>query len=1220
MFRLFSSIFQIILISAVTSFSVIFTSVDSPNGKLPMAYSGNALAGKEYLHNPYQEFDSFSLETKTPAFQDNKYGYGFFSLADLTFKDEWESGANHITEFSSSSTDFSKFYIVVENFEPTYESTEGWLDERESYFMGTLESFSDVMLDGVAGKQRIYHSKDSFHLAQYYLTNNKIYTLNIGPLSEPVLPPGFEKVIENNFHWLEGNYSEPVPILAQKALDISDDQLLLGPPTLQFPFCGTWNITGGYYNQSPGHPNNQWNAYALDFIDTDGNTFQDPVYAAHNGSVSTWWDSTGGGNAIRVLYSDTNYETIYLHLFDYTVTSGSVASGEKLGRVDCTGTSCSGSHIHFAYLQGGSGNWQSIPPEPMSGATNFAPGQNHTRNCGGCCGCSLIAQANRQYEESDLLALFGEASDMSVPLETVEETVAMVAEPPEYDALFLTDVQLEAYGAMSEADIRAFLVEKGSYFSQLVLDVDGVSFDAAAVIAQVAQAANDYQINPQVLLATMQKESSMVQTGTRPSDAIMANLMGCGSSSTARGQLQCAAQKFRSYHDDLANGGATVSGWQVGVAKATVDGVVVMPASKAVAGQFTYTPYAGAGWGGDFGGVQLFHQIWHNYGFHNSTAIPRDIMIEAGHGNGDNGSSSCDGTHFEADVTIGVANILEGILEAAGHNVTVVRKFEMDDFLGDAFVSLHNDWCPAGNVSGYKVSRFGGMAGTGTVGDGSPSDLLVESIWDEYGSVTGLPQDIALGHFTPGMLYYYALNPDHEHGIHADTPGAIIEMAWWSGDEDILLNHQDDMACGVAKGIAAFFGETINCVPSPPCCGCAAAVAGSEQNANCDEPSTTFLDMPPDSMSLPEIAAEPPVLIEWVAEPASPQWVEGFVADSMVTAEVMPPLFTWSPAIDEDGEVTGYLLYWGDDPEGIGDVLVADTSFIPVVDGGGEMPASYYLRIAAQDDDENLSEWQTVATWQYDPIAPTGSLAIGGAGGTVGSLNVRLDLAVDDEGSGVAEMRFSKDGQVWTDWQGYTPSRRWQFDGVGSQVVYGQVRDNAGNLSPVMSTTVIANLNIDLPSSANFEVGCSVFGIGGGTKSSGSYTVHSTTGQAHSTSTLQSGSYQVRSGFWNNCGTAPVAPFVTTALSANGEAIELTFTHHGNNTLYEVYRSNMPYFDPSELMPVATITPPTNTFSSTVGIGDTATNYYWIIRAITNGLYADSNGAGEFDFAIVPGS
>lgn len=193
------------------------------------------------------------------------------------------------------------------------------------------------------------------------------------------------------------------------------------------------------------------------------------------------------------------------------------------------------------------------------------------------------------------------------------------AQQQTYNTAFLTDAQLEDYNSMNADQIRAFLSSYNSYFKQSIKDVDGQTFDPAVVIAQ---AASQYKINPKVILATLQKESSGVTRTTRPSDATMKFLMGCVKSSTAREQLSCAAERFRAYQDQLNKNGVTVSGWKVGTAKNTQDGVSVTPATKAIAGQFTYTPYAGTKWGGNnssIGGVYLFYKAWIDFGFNGPT-------------------------------------------------------------------------------------------------------------------------------------------------------------------------------------------------------------------------------------------------------------------------------------------------------------------------------------------------------------------------------------------------------------------------------------------------------------------------------------------------------------------------------------------------------------------------------------------------------------------------
>lgn len=182
---------------------------------------------------------------------------------------------------------------------------------------------------------------------------------------------------------------------------------------------------------------------------------------------------------------------------------------------------------------------------------------------------------------------------------------------PTYNTPFLTDAQLEDYASMSVSAIRQFLSDHGSYLSTTIQDVDGVTIDPTQLIYD---AAHRYRINPKVILTTIQKEQGYITRGYRNRYGLSL-LMGAGSQSTARAQIDFGTSLFRAYQDELNSQGYTRSGWRVGVAKTTQDGVSVTPAAKAVAGQFTYTPYAGRQWGGNtrFGGVYLFYYYWQQF-------------------------------------------------------------------------------------------------------------------------------------------------------------------------------------------------------------------------------------------------------------------------------------------------------------------------------------------------------------------------------------------------------------------------------------------------------------------------------------------------------------------------------------------------------------------------------------------------------------------------------
>lgn len=203
------------------------------------------------------------------------------------------------------------------------------------------------------------------------------------------------------------------------------------------------------------------------------------------------------------------------------------------------------------------------------------------------------------------------------PTDTPEPTSTPQPEP--YNSAWLTDNDLTGDYNTPVETIRYFLKQERSCLANPLNDVDGVTIDVPQLIHD---AAVKYRINPKVILATMQKEQSAI---TRcPETWRLKRLMGAGSASTARHQIDFGTSLFRAYQDELNSNGMTRSGWEVGLAKQTQDGVSVTPATKAVAGQFTYTPYAGANWGGNksnVGGVWLFWNAWYNQ-FHFDQPLP----------------------------------------------------------------------------------------------------------------------------------------------------------------------------------------------------------------------------------------------------------------------------------------------------------------------------------------------------------------------------------------------------------------------------------------------------------------------------------------------------------------------------------------------------------------------------------------------------------------------
>ena len=97
-----------------------------------------------------------------------------------------------------------------------------------------------------------------------------------------------------------------------------------------------------------------------------------------------------------------------------------------------------------------------------------------------------------------------------------------------------------------------------------------------------------------------------------------------------------------------------------------------------------------------------------------------------------------------------------------------------------------------------------------------------------------------------------------------------------------------------------------------------------------------------------------------------------------------------------------------------------------------------------------------------------------------------------------------------------------------------------------------------------------------------------------------------------------------------GGGVVLTWTYAAANTSYEIWRYTSPYFDlvspPATLiasgLPLAgcTLTGGVITCSLSGGIGDSDTNYFYVVRGIqAGGPTANSNRTGGFDFMLTPG-
>lgn len=89
-----------------------------------------------------------------------------------------------------------------------------------------------------------------------------------------------------------------------------------------------------------------------DGTDISGTGHGSPIYAANNGVVTKSWYDGIGGNQIIIAHSDNIY-TWYAHMATtYAKVGQTITRGQKIGTMGCTGSACTGTHLHIAFYRG----------------------------------------------------------------------------------------------------------------------------------------------------------------------------------------------------------------------------------------------------------------------------------------------------------------------------------------------------------------------------------------------------------------------------------------------------------------------------------------------------------------------------------------------------------------------------------------------------------------------------------------------------------------------------------------------------------------------------------------------------------------------------------------------------------------------------------------------------------------------------------------------------
>lgn len=215
------------------------------------------------------------------------------------------------------------------------------------------------------------------------------------------------------------------------------------------------------------------------------------------------------------------------------------------------------------------------------------------------------------------------------------------ADPAFNRNFIISDDEFIDYNSLSAEKIQTFLDDKTGILKNYVA-ADGRT--AANIIYDAGQT---NQINPKVLIATIQKESSMITRTSFPNgqqyylDWVTfygwCDSCSTGSNKGFANQVNATAAAFRRYFDSVTNFGHTSTNWGPGIIKTLAclssdynNGrelctpgtmIDITPSNAATSALYTYTPHPG--------GNYAFWFHWNTYGFNLRRYYPDGTLLRA---------------------------------------------------------------------------------------------------------------------------------------------------------------------------------------------------------------------------------------------------------------------------------------------------------------------------------------------------------------------------------------------------------------------------------------------------------------------------------------------------------------------------------------------------------------------------------------------------------------
>ena len=217
------------------------------------------------------------------------------------------------------------------------------------------------------------------------------------------------------------------------------------------------------------------------------------------------------------------------------------------------------------------------------------------------------ADAKRKQIEADMSAQQAQANALGAEVARLAAQTAAGAAPTggKPSSTFqretvISQINFRAANSMSAADIQAFLESQpGSLKSYVGLDHAGVRKTAAEMIAD---ASVNFNVSPKVILATLQKEQSLLST-KNPSQKQYNGAMGAGMPDSKKNDLSMQGFGNQIWWGAQKQNKNALD-WRQG-AYEPVDGTNVYPTNEGTFAQYRYTPH--------FSGVMSFWMIYWRY-------------------------------------------------------------------------------------------------------------------------------------------------------------------------------------------------------------------------------------------------------------------------------------------------------------------------------------------------------------------------------------------------------------------------------------------------------------------------------------------------------------------------------------------------------------------------------------------------------------------------------